>query len=53
MPKEIEKCCVEECANYGEPWYGFDFFLCDSCVEELLRWLDSEFAKNYLSHPNN
>jgi len=49
----MEKCCVDECTNRGELLDGFDFFLCETCLEELERLLNSQWAKNYFAHANN
>ncbi len=31
----MKKCIVEGCANTGLPEVGYDFFLCDGCMEKL------------------
>lgn len=38
----IEQCCIKGCENRGEPEEGFEFFMCESCMEELMRLLNME-----------
>jgi len=48
-----QKCCCKGCELRGVPSEGFDFYVCDGCLEELDRCLQAEGAKVYGRHSNN
>lgn len=39
------KCCIEGCVNVGQACDGYDFFLCDRCIEELDCLISREYEK--------
>lgn len=36
------KCTVKNCERVGVPAEGFDFYVCDPCLEELERLLQAQ-----------
>lgn len=39
------KCTFKDCPNEGEPNKGFDFYACDSCLDELSQLIDQKYEE--------
>lgn len=46
-------CCVKGCRARGFPSQGFDFFVCDGCVDELADLIAAEWHRMRARHAVN
>jgi len=54
----LEQCCMVRgnvrCERRGEPEEGYDFFVCQDCLDELEARIDDEYLRRLIMrHINN
>jgi hypothetical protein len=50
MDETEKKCTVKGCKSLGIPAEGFDFFVCDRCLEVFECYLEQEAMKRIIQN---